>query len=181
MLVRFSSFNFSRQIERIFTVFVFSLTWLKKISFLRIIGFLLMLIGSSKTFWRFLKQTLHQIVRAGHQFIFYVLLLFQFLLIAILMVLQSILLKKTSILWRRGVVYDYCTTSFNKAWTRVLCRFKSSSWCIGDSRWWVSLTMFPAGNKAKCFSLVNNIIKTIHHHHFGLYKSSRFSYEVKIW
>ena len=56
LLVCFSSFSFSRQIYRIFIVSVFSLTWLKKISVLLIISFLLMLMGSLKRFWRFLKE-----------------------------------------------------------------------------------------------------------------------------
>ena len=41
--------------------------------------------------------------------------------------------------WCSG--YHYCTTSFNKAWTQVLRRFKSCSPRVGDSRWWGSLTM----------------------------------------
>ena len=49
-------------------------------------------------------------------------------------------------------VYHYCTTSFNKAWTQVLRRIKS-------------LTMVPAGNKAKRLSSVNYTIKIIHNHH----------------
>ena len=36
---------------------------------------------------------------------------------------------------------------------------------VGDSRWWGSLTMVPAGNKAKRFLSVNHNTKTIHHHH----------------
>ena len=39
--------------------------------------------------------------------------------------------------WCSG--YHYCTTSFNKAWTQVLRRFKSCLWCVGDLRWWGSL------------------------------------------
>ena len=35
---------------------------------------------------------------------------------------------------------------------------------VGDSRWWGSLTMVPAGNKAKRLSSVNHTTKTIHHH-----------------
>ena len=31
--------------------------------------------------------------------------------------------------WCRG--YHYCTSSFNKAWTKVLRRFKSCSWRVG--------------------------------------------------
>ena len=61
--------------------------------------------------------------------------------------------------------YHYCITSFNKAWTQVLCRFKSCSRHVGDSRWWGSLTMVPTGNKAKCLSSVNHTTKTIHQHH----------------
>ena len=48
--------------------------------------------------------------------------------------------------WCSG--YHYCTTSFNKVWTRILRRFKSCSGRVGDLRWWESLTMFPAANKA---------------------------------
>ena len=36
---------------------------------------------------------------------------------------------------------------------------------IGDARWWGSLTMVPARNKAKRLSSVNHTTKTIHHHH----------------
>ena len=63
-------------------------------------------------------------------------------------------------LWCSG--YHYCTTSFNKAWTQVLCRFKSCSWHAEDSRWWVSLMMVTAGNKAKYLLSVNHTTKTIH-------------------
>ena len=62
--------------------------------------------------------------------------------------------------WCSG--YHYCTTSFNEAWTQVLRRFKSCSRRVGDSQWWGSLTMVPAGNKAKCLSSVNHTTKTIH-------------------
>ena len=54
----------------------------------------------------------------------------------------------------------YFTASFYKAWTQVLCRFKSWS-RAGDSRWCGSLTMIPAGNKAKRLSLVNHTKKII--------------------
>ena len=65
--------------------------------------------------------------------------------------------------WCSG--YHYCTTSFNKAWTLVLRKLKSCSRHVGDSRWWGSMTMVPAGNKAKHLSSVNHTTKTIHHHH----------------
>ena len=65
--------------------------------------------------------------------------------------------------WCSG--YHYCLTSFNKAWTQVLCRFESCLRCVRDSQWWGSLTMVPTGNKAKHLSSVNHTTKTIHHHH----------------
>ena len=61
--------------------------------------------------------------------------------------------------------YHYCITSFKKVWTQVLRRFRSCSRHVGDSRCWGSLTMVPAGNKAKRYSSVNHTTKTIHHLH----------------
>ena len=60
--------------------------------------------------------------------------------------------------WCSG--YHYCTTSFSKVWTQVLRRFSSCSRRVGDSRWWRSLTMAPAGNEAKCLSSVNHTTHT---------------------
>ena len=57
--------------------------------------------------------------------------------------------------WCSG--YHKCTTSFNKAWTQVLRRFKPCSRHVADSQWCGSLTTVPAGNKAKRFSSVNLI------------------------
>ena len=54
--------------------------------------------------------------------------------------------------------------SFNKAWTQVLHRIKSCSRRV-DLRWWESLIMVQAGNKANFFSSVNHTSKTILHHH----------------
>ena len=68
--------------------------------------------------------------------------------------------------WHIG---DNCTTSFNLAWTQVLRGFKPCSRRVGDSRWWRSLTMVPAGNKAKRLSSVNHTTKTIHHHTLDLW------------
>ena len=65
--------------------------------------------------------------------------------------------------WCSG--YHYCTTSFNWAWTQVLGRLKRWSQHVGDSGWWGSLTVVPAGNKAKHLLLVNHTTKTIYHHH----------------
>ena len=62
--------------------------------------------------------------------------------------------------WCSG--YHYCTTSFNKAWTHALRRFKSCSRRVGDLSWWESLTMIPTGNKAKRLSSVNHTTKIIH-------------------
>ena len=44
-------------------------------------------------------------------------------------------------------------------------KVKSCSQRVRYSRWWGSLTMVPAGNKAKRLSSVNHSAKTIHHHH----------------
>ena len=64
--------------------------------------------------------------------------------------------------WCSG--YHYCTASFNKDWTQILRRFKSCSRRVGDLRWSWSVTMVPAGNKAKRLLSVNHTSKTIHHH-----------------
>ena len=45
--------------------------------------------------------------------------------------------------------------------TKPEFRFKSCSRCIGDSQWWRSLTMVPAGNIAKHLSPVNRNTETI--------------------
>ena len=57
--------------------------------------------------------------------------------------------------------YHYCTTSL----TKPELRFCAGSQRVRDSPWWGSLTMAPAGNKAKCLLPVNHMTKTIHHHH----------------
>ena len=44
--------------------------------------------------------------------------------------------------------YHYCTTSFNRAWIQLLCRFISCSRHIREMRWWEFLAVVPAGNKA---------------------------------
>ena len=89
-------------------------------------------------------------------------------------------------MWCSG--YHYCTTSFNKVWTQVRRRFISCSWRVGDSQWWGSLTMVPAGNKAKRLSSVNHTTKTIHHHHHHVWYLVRylvahpiFRYFVTCW
>ena len=116
-MVCFNSFTFSRQVYRISIVSISSLIWLKKVPVLLFISSLLMLINSFEKFWRFVKRNLLKVVIAWSTGYFvvlmlisyshfhvtncshlYVLLMFQFLLIAISMVLQSIFLIKTSIL-----------------------------------------------------------------------------------
>ena len=68
--------------------------------------------------------------------------------------------------------HNYCVTLIRKAKqtfffdinaidTQVLRRFKPCSQRVGDPWWWGSLTMVPAGNKAKRLSSVNNTTKTI--------------------
>ena len=59
--------------------------------------------------------------------------------------------------WCSG--YHYSTTSFNTVWTQVLRRFKSCLRRVEDSWWWGSLTVVPAGNKAKRLSSVNHTTK----------------------
>ena len=61
--------------------------------------------------------------------------------------------------------YHCCTTSFNKAWTQVLHRFKSCSQYVRASWWWASLTIVLVGNKAKRFIVSQYTTKTIHHQH----------------
>ena len=77
------------------------------------------------------------------------------------------MISMISMLWRRSlVVITNAQLHSTKFWTHVLRRFKSWSRRVGVSRWWGSLTMVPAGNKAKRFSSVNHTKKTIHHHHY---------------
>ena len=77
---------------------------------------------------------------------------------------KSVVFSKSSVAsWRCGC--HYCTSSFIKAWTQVLCMFKSCLRRIGDSQWWGSLTMSPPGNKAKRLSSFNHTAKAIHHYH----------------
>ena len=70
--------------------------------------------------------------------------------------------------------YDGLQLALFKAWTQVLHRFKSCSRHVRDSRWWGSLTMVPAGNKAKRLLSVNHTTKTIHHHHHHVWPIASF-------
>ena len=55
---------------------------------------------------------------------------------------------------------------------------------VGDSQWWGSLRMVPAGNKVKCLLSVNHTTKTIHHHHHSStlksLKSTKFIFQNNI-
>ena len=88
--------------------------------------------------------------------------------------LQKAAFKRTIIFlknaWCRG--YHYCATSFNKAGTQVLRRFKFCLRRVGDSWWWGSLLMAGAGNKAKflCRSTIpQKQFIMINHHHQRIY------------
>ena len=63
-MVCFNSFNFSRQIYRIFIASISSLIWLKKNPVLLFISSLFLLIDSFKKFRRFVKQNLLTIIIA---------------------------------------------------------------------------------------------------------------------
>ena len=89
---------------------------------------------------------------------------------------RSVSLWNTSPIWEVNIIQKQltiyftmdwflhdCTFSFKKAWAQALCRFKSCSPPIKKSRWWGSLTMVTAGNKAKHLSSVNDTTKAIHH------------------
>ena len=60
--------------------------------------------------------------------------------------------------------YHYCTTSFNKAWTQALRRFKSCS-LMSEIRDGEDLWQWSEMLNAFSLSSVNHTAKTIHHHH----------------
>ena len=78
LMICFNSFNFSRQIYRIFIVSISSLIWLKKIPVLLFISSLLMLIDSFKKFWRFVKRNILKIVIAWLQGYFILMMLISY-------------------------------------------------------------------------------------------------------
>ena len=62
--------------------------------------------------------------------------------------------------WNYNAWWLWCSDyHYITAWTQVLYMFKSCLWHVRDLRWWGSLTMIPAGNRAKCFSSVNYTTK----------------------
>ena len=80
------------------------------------------------------------------------------------------ILKKYLLLVASGCSdYHYCITLFKKVLTQVLRRFKSCARRVRDSRWWGSLTMVPARNKAEPLSLVSHTTKAFYHHHHYYY------------
>ena len=77
-MICFNSFNFSRQIHRIFIIYISSFISPKKIPVLLFISSLLMLIDSFKKFWRFVKRNLLKIVIAWSPGYFIVLMLISY-------------------------------------------------------------------------------------------------------
>ena len=67
--------------------------------------------------------------------------------------------------WRRGVVVITTAQLHSTKPELRFCAGSNPARRVGDSWWWGSLTMIPAGNKAKRLSSVNHTTKTIHHHH----------------
>ena len=65
-----------------------------------------------------------------------------------------------TVVWWLSLLHNFIQLSLNSGSAQV-----QTLQCVGDSRWWGSLTMVPAGNKAKHLSSVNHTTKTIHHHH----------------
>ena len=67
--------------------------------------------------------------------------------------------------------------------TKPELRFKSCSRRVGDSRWWRSLTMVPAGNNAIRLSAVNLATKTIlhyHHHQRTIFPKNLFLQNISL-
>ena len=80
----------------------------------------------------------------------------------------SIKLQSNFIVWHRVVVV-ITTAQFQPSRNSGSAQVRTCSQHVRDSRWWGSLTMAPAGNKAKGLSLVNHTTKKFiiidHHHH----------------
>ena len=69
----------------------------------------------------------------------------------------------------RGVVV-ITTAQLHSTKPELRFWFKPCSRRAGDSRWWGSLAMVPAGNKAKRLSSVSHTTKTMHHlHHWCIF------------
>ena len=63
-----------------------------------------------------------------------------------------------------------------------MCRFKSCSWLGRDSRWWGSLTMVMAENKAIRLSPIDHTTKATHHHHVLQKKKKPFQRKyINFW
>ena len=87
--------------------------------------------------------------------------------------------KSTSIFWFKWrwwcSGYHYNTFSFNKAWIQALHSFKSCLRQVGESRWWDSLEMVTAGNKAFVGQLYH---KTIHQFTLKRHSSIRMTLDI---
>ena len=71
----------------------------------------------------------------------------------------------TCIFWRPGVVVITTTQLHSTKPELRFCAGSKPARGVSEIRDGEDLTMVPAGNKAKCLSLVNHTTKTIHHHH----------------
>ena len=74
------------------------------------------------------------------------------------------LLSNYSQNWCHGVVVITTVQLHSTKPELRFCAGSNPARLVGDSRWWGSLTMVPAGNKAKRLLSVNHTTKTIHHH-----------------
>ena len=74
-----------------------------------------------------------------------------------------------------------CTTSFNKTRIQVLRRFKSCKRRVRDLRWWGSLVVVPAGNKAKRLSSVDHTTKAIQFNSHTIWYLPAQSYKRWRW
>ena len=89
--------------------------------------------------------------------------------------MKMIFLYKTT-LWHRGVVVITTAQLHSTKPELRFCAGSNPARRAGYSRWWGSLTMVRAGNKAKRLSSVDHTTKTIHHlHHHHQSKAERKS------
>ena len=75
-----------------------------------------------------------------------------------------LLFPNWSIVWWLSLLHNFIHRSLNSGFAQVQVCLRR----VGDLRWWGSLTMVLAGNKAKRLSSFNHTTRTIHnlcHHH----------------
>ena len=73
------------------------------------------------------------------------------------------------LMWRLGVAVITTAQLHSTKPELRFCAGSNPARRVRDSRWWGSLTIVPAGNKAKRLSSVNHTTETIHHHHHHHY------------